>query len=390
MFSGRTQWNLDRNPLADRVSARRAALRPFLDLTETNPTRAGLQAPLDALAPLSSRDALAYDPQPAGLLAAREAVATDFARRGRPVSADRVVLSASTSEAYAWLFKLLCDPGDDVLVPRPSYPLFEYLAGLESVRAVPYLLGFDGEWHLHGSALESALTPRTRAVVVVSPNNPTGSFLKRDEADALAGFAACHGLAVISDEVFCDFAFGPDPRRAGSFAQDGPALAFALGGLSKSCGLPQLKLGWTAVSGPAPLRDEALRRLEVVADTYLSVGTPVQVAAPHLLARLPELQGPIAARVARNAARLRELAGTGTAVTALSLEGGWTAVLRLPAVRSEESWVLGLLDESDVLVHPGFFFDIPGEAFVVLSLLPPPHDFDEGLQRLLDHVRARA
>ncbi len=310
-------------------------------------------------------------------------MAADFARRGFPIGPDRVLLSASTSEAYAFLFKLLCDPGDEVLVPRPGYPLFEFLAALESLVVRAYPLAHDGEWHLDVSALRAAVSPRTRAVVVVNPNNPTGAYLKEDELLALEALCAERRLALVSDEVFADFSFRDDARRASSVARDSPALAFALGGLSKSCGLPQLKLAWTAVTGPEPLRREALARLEVVADTFLSVSTPVQLAAPALLARREELQAPIRERVARNLDRLRASLGPGSPATLLEPEGGWYAVLRVPATLPEEERVTRLLEERDVLVHPGYFFDFPHEAFLVLSLLAPEAEFSEGTSRVL-------
>jgi len=296
---------------------------------------------------------------------------------------ERILLHASTSEAYAFLFKLLCDPGDQVLVPRPGYPLFEFLAELESVEVRSYPLAHDGEWHLDVAALEAAITPRTRAVVIVSPGNPTGAFLKQAELEALDALCAERELALVSDEVFADFAFREDPRRAPSLAQGGRALAFALGGLSKSCGLPQLKLAWTAVSGPPALRAPALARLEVVADTYLSVSTPVQVAAPSLLERRAELQAPIKERVTANLESLREALGSGSPATLYEPEGGWSAVLRVPATSTEEERTLRLLDSHGVLVHPGYFFDFPSEAFLVVSLLTPPAEFREGIARVL-------
>ncbi|HEX6736656.1 MAG TPA: pyridoxal phosphate-dependent aminotransferase [Vicinamibacteria bacterium] len=381
MFSGRTAWDLTPNHLASLVDEQRRAGRELIDLTETNPTRAGFTAPADVLALLADPAGLHYDPQPAGLPAARQAVAADFARRGTTVAPEDLVLTASSSEAYALLFKLLADPGDQVLVPRPSYPLFDYLARLESVEAVPYALAYDGEWHLPRHAVEAALTERARAVVVVSPNNPTGSFLKRDEAAGLAELCARRGLALIADEVFADYPLRPDPRRAASLAAESAALSFALGGLSKSCGLPQLKLGWIAVGGPGAQRAAALARLEVIADTYLSVNTPVQVAAPRLLARAAELRAPIAERVRANLVHLRA-ALAGSAGTVLDAEGGWSAVVQVPATRSEEAWAAELLEREGVRVHPGFFFDFPGEAFLVVSLLTPPAAFQEGIARL--------
>jgi len=384
MFSGRTPRSLDPNRLTAALETRRRAGAAILDLTESNPTRAGIAYPAGLLAPLAEAPCLVYEPSPRGLPSAREAVAADYARRGIRVEADRVLLTASTSEAYAFLFKLLCEPGDGVLVPRPGYPLFDLR--LESVEIAPYALGYDGEWHVIASAVEAALTPRTRAVVVVSPNNPTGSCLKRDEAEALQALCARKGLCLVADEVFADYVFGPDPRRLPSVAADGPALAFALGGLSKSCGLPQLKLGWVAVSGPPALRDEAMARLELVADTFLSVGTPVQRAAPSLLARLPELQAPIAARVKSNLARIEETLGPASKATLLRPEGGWYAVLRVPATIPEEELALRLLESRGVLVHPGYFFDFPGEAFLVLSLLPPGDVFRAGLAAVLEEA----
>jgi alanine-synthesizing transaminase len=383
MFSERTRWDLRPNRLAERLAAKRAAGARLLDLTESNPTRAGLTGPRDLLLPLACPDALRYEPSAFGLRAARAAVAGDFARRGFPLSPDRVLLSASTSEAYAFLFKLLCNPGDEVLVPRPGYPLFEFLATLESVRVRAYPSAHDGEWHLDTAALRSALGPRTRAIVVVNPNNPTGAYLKRDERDALLALCAERGVALVSDEVFADFALGDDPRRVASVARDGPALTFALGGLSKSCGLPQLKLAWTAVTGPEGLVRDALARLEVVADTYLSVSTPVQLGAPELLARREELQAPIRERIHCNLQALRAAVGPGCPATILRPEGGWSAVLRVPATLTEEERVTRLLEERDVLVHPGYFFDFPAEAYLVLSLLPPPGDFAEGVARVL-------
>ena len=385
MFSERTRWDLRPNRLAERLAAKRASGARVLDLTESNPTRVGLACPEGVLEALARPEARCYEPQPFGLLSAREAVAADLARRGSAVAADRIVLSASTSEAYAFLFKLLCDPGDAVAVPRPSYPLFEYLAGLENVRVDRCDLAYDGEWHLDRGSLEAALHGRTRALVVVHPNNPTGSYVKPDELAWLLELCAARGLALVSDEVFADFAFHDDPRRAASLANDGPVLAFTLGGLSKSCALPQLKLAWTAVGGPPALRDEALARLEVVADTYLSVSTPVQVAAPSLLARREELQRPIAERVRANLALVRERVAD-TAASLLEPEGGWCAVLRVPATLSEEERVLRLLEARDVLVHPGYFFDLPTEAFLVASLLTPAEDLAEGLDRLLDDL----
>ncbi len=383
MFSERTRFDLRGNRLAARLAERRAGARPFIDLTQSNPTRARLAAPGDLLALLASPSALRYEPVPFGLHEARAAVAGDFAQRGFPLEPERILLHASTSEAYGFLFKLLCDPGDEVLVPCPGYPLFDFLAGLESVHVRSYALAWDGEWHLDLAAVAAAIGPRTRAIVVVSPGNPTGAYLKRSELAGLEALCAERGLALVSDEVFADFPLRVVARRASSVARDSKALAFALGGLSKSCGLPQLKLAWTAVVGPEALRREALARLEVVADSYLPVSTPVQVALPAILARKDELQAPIHERVAGNIVALRQALSSGGPATLLEPEGGWSAVVRVPATCTEEERTLRLLDDKDVLVHPGYFFDFPGEAYLVLSLLPEPAEFAEGVARVL-------
>ena len=382
MFSKRTQWDLRTNRLTQVLAKRRAAGLPVLDLTESNPTAVGLAPPLDVLAALTDEGGRFYEPDPRGLRSARAAVARDFARRGVSLDIERLLLTASSSEAYGYLFKLLCDPGERVVVARPSYPLFDYLAGLESVHVDRCELRYDGAWHLDFGSLERALTAQTRAVIVVHPNNPTGSYLELLEAERLFELCARHGLALISDEVFADYALGPAPSCP-SLAQDGPALAFTLGGLSKSCGLPQLKLGWIAVTGPEALRRQALERLEIVADSYLSVSTPVQRGLEALLERLPALQAPIRARVAGNLARLVAALPAEAPASLLMPAGGWYAVLRVPASLPEEQRVLGLLERDGVLVHPGFFFDFAHEAFLVLSLLPEPAVFGEGVTRLL-------
>jgi alanine-synthesizing transaminase len=382
MFSARTRFDLAPNRLARALEEKRRTGAEILDLTESNPTRAGFSTPEDLLTPLGHPSGRSYAPSPLGLSSARAAVAGDYARRGYPVDPGRIALTASSSESYAFLFKLLADPGDAVLVPRPGYPLFDYLAGLESVLALPYPLAYDGQWHADLPALADAITPRTRAVVLVNPGNPTGSFVKKDEAVRLQALAAERGLALVSDEVFADYTWAADPERVTSFAADGPALVFSLGGLSKSCGLPQLKLGWIAVSGPEALRREALSRLELVADTFLSVSTPVQLAAGALLARRRELQAPIGERVRRNREALATRLGPDAPATLLGSEGGWYAVLQVPATVPEEERVVRLLEDRDVLVHPGYFFDFPREAYLVLSLLPPPSVFDRAIGRL--------
>jgi alanine-synthesizing transaminase len=394
--SARLEWNPAENALAA-VSRAAAARGSILDLTETNPTRVGLAYPEEAIAAALARAPFAlYEPAPLGLPAARAAVAADYARAGVRVDPERVVLTASSSESYGFLFKLCCDPGDVVLVPEPSYPLFEYLTRLEGVVPIGYRLAFDGVWHVDFGSLDGALATareaghRPRAIVVVNPNNPTGSFLKRDELARLTAIATREDLALVADEVFAPYPIGPDPDRVSAVAVDlvvanGPPV-FSLGGLSKSCGLPQLKLGWIVVGGRNAAR--TVGALELVADTYLSVATPVQVALADLLALGAEVRAAIAARVAGNRARLAAALPPTSGVTALPVEGGWSAILRLPASRADEAWAASLVAETGVLVQPGYFFDLRSGTFLVVSLLPAPDPFADAIARLVAHVDA--
>lgn len=382
MFSSRLPSSLAPNALTTALLNVRAAGRPLIDLTETNPTAVGLEYPADILASLADARGRSYEPAPLGLPSAREAVAADYARRGRVVSPDRVVITASTSEAYSLLFKLLCDPGDVVLVPQPSYPLFDLLSRLDSVVTRPYRLSEHDNWAIDRDSVIDAFDARVRAVLVVSPNNPTGSMLRRSDRDWLAAECARRGIALVADEVFADYPLSPGAEAA-AIAGDEPALTFALGGLSKSAGMPQVKLGWMAVGGPASLADDAIARLDVICDTYLSVSTPVQVAAPALIAAGGTTRAAIRARVGRNLGVLRERLRKAPACSLREPEGGWSAVVQVPAVESEESLVLRLVTESHVLVHPGYFFDFPREAFLVASLLPAPDVFDEGIARVV-------
>ena len=387
MKSSRLPRSLEPNALARAIDAKRRRGVPLADLTETNPTRVGLSYPDDLLEPLADRRALEYDPRPLGLWNARAAVAADFRRRGIVISADRVALTASTSEAYALLFKLLCDAGDEVLVPHPSYPLFEHLTRLESVTAVPYSLEYHGSWRIDVDSVRRAASDRVRAILIVSPNNPTGSFLHRDDLAEVADIAAANGWPLVGDEVFADYALDPAPAATHVLAA-GEVLAFSLGGLSKSAGLPQLKLGWIGFGGPAAKVDEAVAAYEIVADTYLSVSTPVQAAAPDLIERGAAIRSQIVARLRRNLEALRAQAAAYPSVGVLPVEGGWSAVLQVPAVRSEESLVLDLVDKDDVLVHPGYFFEFPREAFIVISLLVEPARFDHAIARVLKRAAA--
>jgi alanine-synthesizing transaminase len=381
MFSSRFHWDFRPNRLTQLLAEKRRQGSAILDLTESNPTHAGLIYPPEITHSFDDPRALDYQPAPAGAQDTREAVAAYYASRGCPVDARHILLTASTSEAYAYLFKLLANPGDNVLVPRPSYPLFDYLATMESIEVRHYPLVYDGAWAISPDGLAAAVTERTRAVVVVHPNNPTGSFVKRAELDALVRLCRECGLALISDEVFSDYAFGPDSRRASTLAGVTDCLAFSISGLSKVAGLPQMKLGWIVVSGPVALRAEAFEKLEWIADTYLSVSTPVQCAAPALLEAGEQVQVQIRERCAAHLSLARE-AMAGSPATILAVEGGWYITVQVPRVRSEEEWSLHLLACEDVLVQPGFFYDFASEAYLVVSLLTAPDIFREGLVRL--------
>lgn len=386
MFSDRVPRELTANRLSASVAALGAQGRQIVDLTESNPTRAGFDYPSDLLAPLADARALRYDPRPSGAPDARQAVSADYARQGVAVAPERIVLTASTSDGYAMLFKLLADAGDEVLVPRPSYPLFDHLTRLDLVVARSYDLDVHGAWAIDFASVERAFTTRTRAVLVVSPNNPTGSFVTHDELDRLAALCAPREIAIIADEVFADYELEAGAaKRAGRAASRRDALSFALGGLSKSVGLPQVKLGWMAVGGPERLVAEALERLELIGDTYLSVSTPVQVAAAELLTRGAAVRSQIAARVRANYRWLHAAAAAVPSCRVLGSDGGWYAVMQVPSLESEEDLVVRLLTSDLVLTHPGYFFDFPRESFLIISLLPPPAIFAEGVARVLRH-----
>ena len=386
MFSTRIPANLLPNRLTFAITEARTHGRQIINLTQSNPTCAGFEYPRDLLEQLADPRGLTYAPEPLGLMVARRAVATGYARRGFDVPAERIVLTATTSDAYSLVFKLLCEPGDEVLVPRPSYPLFEHLARLDAVHAVPYDLGCDVGWSIDLDGIERAFSPRTRAVLCVHPNNPTGSFVTPIELDRLASLCAAHDAAIVADEVFADYELMPGAaNRAARMLERPDVLVFSLGGLSKSIGLPQAKLSWIGIGGPDRAVDEALARLELACDTYLSVSTPVQLAAAELLDRGRPVREQIQARLAANLAHLSaaELEPAGCRV--LEAQGGWYVVVQVPSCESEEDLVLRLLDRDQVLVHPGYFYDFPREAFLVLSLLAPEVEFGEGLSRLLRH-----
>lgn len=376
-FSSRFHWDSKPNRLAQILAQKRAEDAPVIDLTQSNPTQAGFRYPLDVVYAFDDSAMLWYEPSPRGSLAAREAVSAYYAVRGHDVSPERILLTASTSEAYSYVFKLLTDPDDAVLVPRPSYPLFEYLAAMESLQVLQYPLRYDNGWSIAIDEMPAG----ARVLALVNPNNPTGSFVKSGELERLHSL----GIPIVSDEVFSDYAFAPDPSRATTLAEFDGCLSFSLSGLSKVAGLPQMKLGWIVVNGPAGVRREAMERLEWIADTYLSVGAPVQCAAPKLLAFADQFQNLIRERTASNLRFARQLIA-GTAANILDVEGGWYASIRMPHIRSEEEYALDLLDRAGVLVQPGYFYDFESEAYLIVSLLTEEALFREGMAQIRNLV----
>jgi hypothetical protein len=388
MFSSRVPAELCQNRVAAAVERMRLSGHGFDDLTVSNPTDAGIDYPPDLLACLADPRALQHEPQPFGLLSAREAVAAEYLRHGVKVPASHVVLTASTSESYALLFKLLCDPGESVLVPTPSYPLFEHLTRLDNVRALPYRTEYHGTWVLDVEDLRYDIDDTTKAILVVNPNNPTGAWLKRDELAALVELCRAHHMVLVGDEVFLDYPIDPAPGSIRTVLDQEDVLTVSLGGLSKSAGLPQLKLGWMALRGPASLLHPALMRLEIAADAYLSVGTPVQVAAPALLRAGQDIRRQIRRRVVENYRLLADATARHAACQLLRAEGGWSAVLRIPHTMPEDERVVSLLERDRVLVHPGYFFDFPRDGYLVVSLLTRPDVFRDAIGRLLSTVSA--
>jgi aspartate/methionine/tyrosine aminotransferase len=407
-FSERTNWRLEQNRFTQALEEARARGAKLLDLTASNPTRVGLQYDeAGILSAFGSPEVFDYDPQSKGLLAARESVAAYYRDEHdvRDLDAAKIVLTTSTSEGYSFVFRLLCNAGDELLVPKPSYPLFEFLADLQDVKLVPYPLIYDHGWQMDFPSLAGAVTHRTRGVVVVHPNNPTGSYLKAAEVRMLNSFCREHGLAVIVDEVFLDYGLrtsgakapsyeeldrsaessGPSEER-GSLAGNRGALTFTLSGLSKIAALPQMKVAWVVTSGPPDLAQEAIARLDVIADTYLSMNAPIQWAVPVLMEQRKNIQRQLLERVKTNLAELdRQLAGQ-QACQRLSVEGGWYAVVRVPVTRSDEELAIELVREKAVVVHPGHFYDFPSDGFLVVSLISDEKEFSVGTAKLLEFV----
>ena len=381
-FAKRTNWNLTPNRLSEALAAHRASGKPLLDLTVSNPTGCGFEYDRSAiLGALSNPAALSYEPNPKGLESARQAVAGYYADRKEDVSVEDIFLTTSTSEAYSCVFRTLCDPGDELLIPSPSYPLFDFLADIQDVTLVRYPLLYDHGWQIDFHGLEQAITPRTRGVIVVHPNNPTGHYTKRGEIAKLNAICSPRRLAIIADEVFLDFSLEEDTQA--SFAAHRDTLTFTLSGLSKICGLPQMKAAWLAVSGPQQGKVEALARLEMIADIHLSVNAPVQLAIPRFFEQRHTFQKQVMSRVRRNLAELNRQLALHKVVSLLTVEGGWSVVLRVPATRSDEDLALTLLNERGLYVHPGHFYDFATEQFLVLSLLVSEAKLEQGIAEIL-------
>jgi aspartate/methionine/tyrosine aminotransferase len=381
-FSERTNWNTEESELARAHCLRTEAGLPIADLTASNPTRCGFVYPPSLLQALADPRALDYDPQPKGSFAARQAVSDYYAAHGVALHPSHLVLTTSTSEAYSFLFRLLCDPGDETLIAQPGYPLFDFLAALDDVRLKAAPLFYDQGWQIDAEAIRRAITPRTRGLVIVHPNNPTGHFTKPWEAAELARLCREFSLSLIVDEVFLDYGFG---QAAASFASGLEGVpVFVVSGMSKIAGLPQMKAAWIAVTGPA--QDEALDRLEVIADTFLSMNAPVQCALPSWLEERAGIQNQIRGRVTANLAELDRQLLRVPAAHRLKVEGGWYAVLRIPALETDESTVLALL-ERGVWVHPGYFFGMAESGWLVVSLLAPEAEFSTGVTALVDYLQ---
>lgn len=401
-FSQRIAWDAPSNALSQILDARRKAGQPILDLTLSNPSHAKLGDWDAALhQAFATAPSFAYSPEPEGTVSARNAVAEYYAS-GRcdlapvAVSPEKIVLSASSSESYSFLFQALCEPGDEVLAPLPSYPLFEFLAGLSAVSLRSYRLRYHGEWHLDFAALEASVGPRTRAIVVVNPNNPTGGYLRMAEKQRLLSLCAERGMVLIADEVFEEYPLQCSSeeqlgRTISSFS--GPqqeAVCVSLGGLSKSAGLPQMKLGWMIVNGPTEAAERLRQRLILIADTYLSVSTPVQAALPQLLGIGRHIGNSIRTRIRTNYCFLQSAVANAPHMTCLATEAGWNTVLRVPAIQSDSAWAEHLLSVCGILVQPGYFYDFEGEAWLVISLLPQEAVFAEAITRLCSEVEALA
>jgi len=382
-FASRTAWDLSESPSSRALQERRRAGLPVYDLTVSNPTQAGFDYDPEAiLSPLAAPGALAYDPDPRGMLVARQAVCAYYADAAATLQPEQLVLTTSTSEAYSFLFRLLCNPGDEVLLAQPSYPLFEFLAQIDDVRLTSFPLFYDHGWQMDLQSLEERITPRTRAIALVHPNNPTGHFTSPADRAALERICAAHGLALIVDEVFLDYPLASAPMHASLAAGEHPVLTFVLSGLSKIAALPQMKAAWIAACGPEREVQEALHRLEVIADTFLSMNAPIQHALPRWLSHRQAIQQQVRDRTQANLDALDAVLASQSLVSRLAVEAGWYAVLRVPALESDEDLAVRLLQQAGVYAHPGHFFGFSGSGWLVLSLLIPLETFQYGIKTI--------
>jgi alanine-synthesizing transaminase len=390
-FSQRTNWHRQQNKLTELLDSLRKSGKDVLDLTVSNPTECGFIYPeKEILSSFENHSSMVYDPNSHGLLSARQSVAEYYKQKNISVDPSNIFLTASTSEAYSTLFRLLCNAGETVLVPKPSYPLFEYLAQINDVELQHYDLHYDGEWHVDIESFADCITESLKAIVIVNPHNPTGLFLKKDEYDAIKEFARQHNLAMIVDEVFIDYAFEDDESRISSTANEDDVLTFTLNGISKMIGLPQMKLGWLVVSGESLAVREATSRLEIICDTFLSVNTPVQVALPKLLTIGKNIQNQIRNRNKSNYTTLltthhSHLTSQGSPLLS---EGGWYGIIRVPRIKSDEEWALQLLEKKGVYVYPGYFFDFTDDGYLVVSLLVENSIFQKAVSEIVDYVSA--
>jgi alanine-synthesizing transaminase len=382
MFSSRTDWNTAPNKLSGLIAEKRLKGEIIFDLTESNPTKCEFSYPdHEIIKALNTPSITSYKPEPFGLLSARKAIAEYYAELSVAIKSEHIVLTSGTSEAYSFLFRLLCNVGDEVIVPQPSYPLFDYLCQLNDIKLKNYRLAYDDEWYIDFESLQEQITERTRAIVLVHPNNPTGSYLKQDEFNRICSLASKHNCSIITDEVFGPYDILPNVHRAHILNSESDVLLFSLNGISKLLGLPQLKLSWIIAHGSSQFTTEALKRLEIIGDTFLSVNTPVQLALPNILLYSSDIGSQIRSRIQTNY-RLLQSVFTGSSVSVLRVEGGWNAILQFPQRKSDEEWTVQILLQKNIIVQPGHFYDFDRESCIVISLLPILRIFKESIEEI--------
>ena len=386
-FASRTDWNLTSNPLTQFLKERQATGIPILDLTASNPTRCSFNYPIQEISKaLTQSQSFIYEPHPKGHVEARNAIAAYYEEMGIQLNPEHIFLTASTSEAYSFIFRLITNPGDSILVPQPGYPLFDFLCTLNDIELTPYPLIYEKNWHIDFETLSKSIQPRTKAILLVHPNNPTGSYIRTAEKHAFVSLAKENKLSLISDEVFFDYPLKHESKKFHSFAGSSEVMTFTLNGLSKMAALPQMKLAWIVVTGPKEISQKAVSRLEIITDTFLSVNTPTQVALSEILKNRKFIQNQILKRLHENEKFLRNLIKNFPACEYLESEGGWYVILKMPKTKTDEEWALELLKKQGVLVHPGHFYNFDDEGHLVISLLPSPEIFVEGMNKILAHI----